>query len=309
MAPQPLDYNATLVARTDLTRALAVFRVRLDGPLEAPFHPGQYLTIGLNNEERPELGSVRRPMSIGSAPEEGPEVEFYIRWVARPESENPLTWLLWGCQAGRRLYVRPKPAGTFTIEHTVGSTDSRLKVLVAAGTGLAPFVSMARHRILGGDGDLSSLAILHGVSYPADLGYREELEGLRTTGLRYLPTVSRPDESADWAGAHGRVEDFFLPERLVELEQSLGLGSGELAPAAAVVYICGLQGTIGSTIMRLVDRGFVPENRRVRSALEIPDDAPATLFFEQYDTTPVIPVKDETVMADLRARLRRAAGF
>lgn len=306
MAPKPLEYNATLVARTDLTPALAIFRVQLDGPLESEFVPGQYLTLGLNNEEQTELGSVRRPMSIASAPEEGPEVEFYIRWVAQPESENPFTWLLWKSKAGDRLFVRAKPAGTFTLDHTVGAQDQRLKVLVAAGTGLAPFVSMVRHRLLGGDGDLSSLAILHGASYPADLGYREELEAARGAGLKYLPTVSRTREVPDWTGAAGRVEDFFRPERRLELEAALGLQPGGLVPSNAVVYICGLQGTIGTTVVNLLDRGFVPENRRLRKALEVPDGTPATLFFEQYDTTPVVPVDDDAVMADLRGRLQRA---
>jgi ferredoxin--NADP+ reductase len=306
MAPKFLDYNATLVARVDMTSALATFRVRLDEPLEGPFTPGQYLTIGLNNEANPELGSVRRPMSIASAPEEGPEVEFYIRWVAHPESENPLTWLLWKTKAGDRLSVRPKAAGTFTLEHTVGSEDRRLKVLVAAGTGLAPFISMARHRLLGGDGDLSSLAILHGASYPADLGYRSELESLVAKGLKYLPTVSRPHEAEGWTGAVGRVEDFFREERLAGLEDQLGLGRGGLTPDRAAIFICGLQGTIGSTVTRLLDRGFVPENRRLRKILEVPEETPASLFYEQYDTTPVVPVDDEAAMADLRARLRAA---
>jgi ferredoxin--NADP+ reductase len=308
LAPKPLEYNATLVARTDLTPALAIFRVQLDGPLETPFAPGQYLTLGLNNEERPELGSVRRPMSIASAPEEGPEVEFYIRWVAQPESDNPFTWLLWKAAAGDRMFVRAKPAGTFTLDHTVGATDQRLKVLVAAGTGLAPFVSMVRHRLLGGDRDLSSLAILHGASYPADLGYSEELEAARSFGLKYLPTVSRTREAPDWSGAAGRVEDFFRPDRRLELETALGLAPGGLEPQRAVVYICGLQGTIGTTVINLLDRGFVPENRRLRKALEVPETAPATLFFEQYDTTPVVPVDDEVVMADLRRRLHLALG-
>ena len=50
--------------------------------------------LGCNNADKPELGSVRRSMSIASAPEDDGPLEFYIRWVAKPESENPLTHLL-----------------------------------------------------------------------------------------------------------------------------------------------------------------------------------------------------------------------
>ena len=67
-----LEYNATLVERIDLTDALSMFRVKPDQtPAERPwFVPGQYCVLGLNNEDKPELGSVRRSMSIASAPED-----------------------------------------------------------------------------------------------------------------------------------------------------------------------------------------------------------------------------------------------
>jgi ferredoxin--NADP+ reductase len=103
MAPKPLVYNATLVQRIDLTDALAIFRIQPDQPAErnaqgAWFTAGQYCVIGANNEEKPELGSVRRSMSIASAPEDDGPIEFYIRFVGKPESENPLTHLLWSAE-------------------------------------------------------------------------------------------------------------------------------------------------------------------------------------------------------------------
>ncbi|MEM8963246.1 MAG: hypothetical protein AAGD38_17305 [Acidobacteriota bacterium] len=309
MPSKLLAYNATLVDRIDYTSALTTFIVRPDEPLtgDPPFIPGQYVTLGLNNEERPELGSVRRPMSIASAPAEGNDLAFYIRWVSKPESNNPLTHLLWPLAVGDRLYLRPKNIGRFTINHTVGNDDTRLRVCVAAGTGLAPFLSMVREvHMRDPDADLSKWVILHGASYPDDLGYKEELEGLRARGLHYFPTVSRPNEAPDWRGDSGRVEDYFRPERIGELESQLGLATGELDPRRAVILICGLQGTIGMTILRLNDRGFVPETRKLRRALEVPDDIAPTLFFEQYDNTPVIPVNDEEVMGPLRASLAAA---
>lgn len=309
MAKQ-LEYNATLVERIDLTSKLAIFKIRPDeawagaGPW---FVPGQYMTIGLNNEARPELGSVRRPMSIASAPEELGTVEFYIRYVTHPESDNPLTHLLWKTKASERIYLRNKPVGKFTLADTVGDADPRLMVFVAAGTGLAPFVSIVRSQVLRDPAaDLSRFVVLHGASYPADLGYVEELESYRAKGLRYMTSVSRPKESPDWRGDVGRVEDYFLPERLAELENRLGLEPGGFAPDRVAVFICGLQGTIGQTITRLVPRGFVPETRKLRRALEAPDDVGATVFFEQYDATPVIDVNDPEVIGPLRAQLREA---
>ena len=306
---KPVPYNATLIERLDLTPQLAIFKVRPDEPVaeDLQFIPGQYVTLGMNNLDKPELGSVRRPMSIASAPEDRDALEFYIRFVTYPESDNPLTHLLWKTKAGDRMFMRTKAVGKFTVPDTVGEHDPRLRVCVAAGTGLAPFYCMVRSaRLRDATADLGQWAILHGASYPADLGYRRELESLAEQGLRYMISISRPKESPDWRGDSGRVEDYFLPGRIEELEQRLDLGLGGLTPERAIIYICGLQGTIGRTIERLIPRGFVPENRKLRRALEVPDDADASLFFEQYDNTPVIDTKDPEVMEPLREQLRAA---
>ncbi len=306
---KPIVYNATLVERLDLTPLLAIFKVRPDEPIasEQAFVPGQYVTLGMNNEERPDLGSVRRPLSIASSPEERDALEFYIRYVSHPESDNPLTHLLWKTKVGDRMFMRAKAVGKFTVPDTIGEDDARLRVCVGAGTGLAPFLCMARsaHR-RNDDADLGNYAILHGASYPADFGFRQELETLAQAGLHYLTSISRPKESPDWTGDTGRVEDYFLPGRVEELETRLGLGTSGLRPDRAVIYICGLQGTIGKTIERLAARGFVPDSRKLRRALEVPDGVPASLFFEQYDKTPVIDVADPEVMNPLRERLHAA---
>jgi ferredoxin/flavodoxin---NADP+ reductase len=307
---KPLVYNATLIERVDLTDALTIFRVQPDQPSEKRpwFVPGQYCVLGMNNEARPELGSVRRSMSIASAPEDDGPTEFYIRWVAKPESENPLTHLLWKLRAGDRMYMRPVAAGVFTIKDTIGEADPRLRVMVAAGTGSAPFVSMLRSELRRDPKvDLSRWVLLHGASYPADLGYRDELNRLvETNGLRYWGTVSRPKEAPDWRGDAGRVEAFFAGDRLADLEQRLGLPAGGFTPRQAVVFICGLTGTITGTVVPLIDRGFIPDFKRIREALGVPADAKDSVFYEQYDTEPVIDVKDPTVIEPLRERMQAA---
>jgi ferredoxin--NADP+ reductase len=205
-----LAYNATVVGRTNLTDALATFLIQPDRPQRKRpwFTAGQYCVLGLNNNEKPELGSVRRAMSIASAPEaEGP-LEFYIRYVIRPSSQNPLTHLLWKLNTGDRLYLRTTAAGNFTISDTVGAQDSRLRVMVAAGTGAAPFISMIRSEICRNPAvDLSRWVLLHGASYPGELGYRQELLALAASNaLEYwAPQVARPRRvtgAAMWAASN-----------------------------------------------------------------------------------------------------------
>jgi ferredoxin--NADP+ reductase len=307
---KPLVYNATLTERVDVTEALTLFRVTPDQPpAERPwFVPGQYCVLGCNNTENPELGSVRRSMSIASAPEDDGPTEFYIRWVAKPESDNPLTHLLWRLKTGDRMYMRAVAAGVFTVKDTVGVDDPRLRVMVAAGTGSAPFVSMVRSELRRDPAaDLSRWVLLHGASYPADLGYREELAGMvERNHFKYWGTVSRPKEAPDWKGDTGRVEGFFDGARLDDLEKRLGLPPGGFTPRNVVIFICGLTGTITGTIVPLIDRGFVPDFKRIREALGVPAEVKDSVFYEQYDTEPVINIKDPNVVEPLRARMQAA---
>jgi ferredoxin--NADP+ reductase len=305
---KPIEYNATVVGRTDLTVTLATFLIQPDQrPRRRPwFTAGQYCVLGLNNSEKPQLGSVQRAMSIASAPELDGPVEFYVRYIARPTSHNPLTHLLWKLQAGDRIYMRATAAGVFTINDTVGAHDSRLRVMVAAGTGAAPFVSMIRSEVCRNPlADLSKWVLLHGASYPAELGYRLELLALSTNnGLKYWGTVSRASETRDWTGDVGRVESFFETHRLPDLERRLGLAAGGFTPDSAVVFVCGLTGTIGAVLVRLIDQGFIPHAKAIRDALEVPPNVRDSLFFELYDPTPVIDIDDPAVIEPLRARMQ-----
>jgi hypothetical protein len=70
--------------------------------------------------------------------------------------------------------------------------------------------------------DLSGWVLLHGASRVAELGYRQELLELSGTNyLRYWATISRPTEDSEWIGDVGRVETFFEPARLRDLERRL----------------------------------------------------------------------------------------
>ena len=308
--PRPLIYNATLLERTDLAPTLAVFRVRMDQvpPLaEEWFEPGQYVALGLNHDE-PGPSSVQRAFSIASEPEERRWLEFYIRWVPHPETAHPFTHLLWRTVPGDRIHVGRRCAGRFTLRHTVGPDDRRIKFFVAAGTGLTPFMSIIRsqHRKLPRRPQ-GRLVLLHGASHAHELGYREELErSLRELGGEYIPTVSRPESSSGWTGAKGRVAARLEDDRLEKLERRIGLEAGGLSPANAVVYVCGFKGTITESLVRLAGRGFVPEDHRVKRLLGIRDGTPSSFFFEQYDTEAIIAPGDQALIERLSRDLAAA---
>ena len=306
-------YNATLIHRADLSDTLTIFRIQPDGdangaggdePLVPDFVAGQYAVLGANNDSEPDKGFVRRAYSIASPPEERRWLEFYIRYVNQPTSDNPLTHLFWKMQVGARLWLGPKITGRFTLAHSVGEEDTRQKLFVAAGTGLAPFVSILKNVLqqkVAMDGKASNFILLHGASHPHDLAYKEDLEkALNLVRQRYFPTISRPQLHPDWQGDTGRVETFFDAEKLEDLERRLGFEPGHIAPERCVAYICGLQGTIANTLIALIRRGFIPNDRRIRAALGLPKDLVPSLFFEQYDSMPILDLSNKAFVQSLR---------
>jgi ferredoxin--NADP+ reductase len=312
-----LEYNAAIVSRDDLGDTLAVFRIRPDGgaspegSVVPDFVAGQYAVLGANNERETEKGSVRRAYSIASPPEEKRWLEFYIRLVTNPTSNNPLTHLLWDMHKGSRLWLGPKLTGKFTLADTIGEADPRLKIFVAAGTGLAPFVAILKqfensNTIPGSDS--LPFVILHGASHPHELGYKDDLElTMNHVAQRYFPTVSRAHQHADWLGDTGRVETFFNAEKIEALESRLGFSLGYISPENCVVYVCGLQGTIAQTLTALFRRGFIPDDRKMREALQIAPETAASIFFEQYDTIPVLDLSNREFLEELRKSLPRSA--
>jgi ferredoxin--NADP+ reductase len=283
--------NATLVERIELDPTLAIFRIRPDAvppPSEPWFLSGQYVTIG--------TGDVQRAYSIASEPAERRWLEFFVRYAREPETDSPLTHRLWAMSQGQRLHVGEKIAGRFTLERTVAAGDGRVKLLLAAGTGLAPFVSMVRHARKANDAaGLGRLIVVHGVSHPHELAYRDELSSVAShSGLRYFPTVSRPAQHPDWTGLTGRVESLLDEGRLPALD---------LAPERTIVYVCGFRDTIAGSVRRLLGRGYVPEDRRLRRLLGMDAEAKPSLFFEQYDLAPVFDPNDAALIASLRASL------
>ena len=312
MTDKTLNYNATVVSREDLSPTLAIFRIASDGEHETgsavpQFIAGQYAVLGLNNTAHPEKGYVRRAYSIASSPTEKRWLEFYIRYVDRPTSGNPLTHLLWDLKQGDRIWVGPKVMGKFTLADTIGEDDPRFKLFVAAGTGLAPFISILKqladpeHNKAGLPEDV---ALLHGASHPHDMAYREDMETLfEGMNSRYFPTVSRPKEHPDWKGDTGRVETFFDDEKLETLERRMGKAPGFLTPQNSVIYICGLQGTISQTLIRMFRRGFVPNDRKIRAALGLPDHLAPSIFFEQYDSLPILDLDNSEFVQSIIATI------
>jgi len=141
--------NAIVAQRIEVAPGLMVLRVVPDGWTLPEFRPGQFAVLGLPatasrcalsdpEEAEPKAnGMIRRAYSIASSSLEREYLEFYITLVR----SGALTPRLFALQPGDRVWLGPKIAGTFTLDQAPVEKDL---LLVATGTGLAPYMSMLR---------------------------------------------------------------------------------------------------------------------------------------------------------------------
>ncbi len=244
--------NATVLDRIEVTPELFILRVKPDAGVPE-FHSGQYVALGLPGSaprpahlppDREPLDPeklIKRAYSIGSSPLERDYLEFYIAVVP----EGQLTPRLSMPQPGTRVYVAPKITGTFTLH---GVQDDHNLVLLATGTGLAPFVSMVRTPQVWTPN--RRITIVHGVRYAKDLGYREELSLLSQSNpaLTYIPIVSRADP--EWSGRTGRVQRLFED------------GTIPLNPERDHLYLCGNPAMIEEMEGMLLGRGYSVHSKK-----------------------------------------------
>ncbi|MBI5578807.1 MAG: hypothetical protein HY895_06605 [Deltaproteobacteria bacterium] len=156
---QPGPFAARILSRRWLSPT--AFELTLERPPGFDFQPGQRVRLG--------IGPNARDYSIAAAPG-GPDIVLCIRRVAGGEVS---TWL---SKAGIGTELCGSgPHGYFTF-----TPSPRPAIFVATGTGVAPFVSMARAGTKG-------FTLLHGVKRVEDLFYRNLLAA---SAQRYIACLS-----------------------------------------------------------------------------------------------------------------------
>jgi ferredoxin--NADP+ reductase len=247
-------FNATITEHRPLTEEYSVFRIVPDSGEVYDFDPGQYASLGLLPEHAepgpdgapPKM--VLRPYSIASSNKEKAHLEFFIVRSAN----GAFTPLLWKAGEGGRIWLRPKPQGLFTFSKV---PEGKVVIMVATGTGLAPFMSMVRS-CRGGE-KWRRCILISGGRHASDLGYCEEIEAISRIDptIRYLPIVTREPEGSAWGGLRGRVTTLLDPLRFQELT------GDALDPEESQVMLCGHGDMIESVKELLAPLGFRPHKK------------------------------------------------
>lgn len=217
------------VAREPLARDLETFWFEAaDGEPLPDYLPGQHLPISLDIKgER-----LQRRYTLSSTPE---RPERYGISVKRLGEGRISPWLHSQLRIGDRL-LAAAPAGEF---HLGGE---RRLLLLSAGSGVTPMLSIARTLLL--RGELGDVHFMHLCRSEADIPAAAELHALARQGMTLTLILSQPD--AHWQGLKGRLDD-------VHLKQVKGLQERE-------VFICGPHGFMADAAARLSALG-VPAGR------------------------------------------------
>ncbi len=256
------EMNATVLQRVDITPELMILRVAPNGWDLPDFEPGQFGVLGLpGSHPRHELCDpedppatpdklIRRAYSVASSSLERQYVEFYITVVR----SGALTPRLWTLKTGDSLWLGPKFSGMFTIDQVPQDKDV---VLIATGTGLAPYMSMIRSELLHHRD--RRIGVIHGARHSWDLGYRSELSTFdrMLPNFTYLPIISEPDEEpVKWGGLTGFINHLWEQD---VVQERLGFRP---TTEQTHVFLCGNPLMIEGMIEVLGREGFVEQTKK-----------------------------------------------
>lgn len=210
-----LVLNAIVTLRNEVSPWLMILQVVPDGWELPDYVPGHFTLLDLPGSAsrcflaEPEISPadpdklIKRAYCIASSPANREFLEFYVALVPG----GSLSPRLFNLKIGDRIWLSPKISGKFTYNDSQVPEGANL-VLMATGSGLAPFISMLSTYL--SSQPKRKVAVIHGARHSWDLGYRSTLMTMQhlRTNVTYIPVISRPDQDpVPWKGASGYVQD------------------------------------------------------------------------------------------------------
>lgn len=209
--------------------------------------PGQFVSIEVDVGER----ILRRSYTISSSPSRPRTLAITVKRVPKGWMSN---WLFDNMVPGTEVRLSG-PHGEFHLERS----DNSHLLLLAAGSGITPIMSMMRW--MADTGDTRDIILINHVRTPADIIFGAELRLLATRlpNLR-ITIVPAAAQGTDWMGPTGRLGETALQTLAPDLLER-------------DVFVCGPD-------------GYMKEAQRITTDLGMP----ASQFFqESFGGAPVKP--------------------
>lgn len=226
---RPVEIERVVLAVIDETPDVRTFRLdNSDGAI--PFDlPGKFLKVCVNVDGQP----TWRSFTVSSSPARLQQIDLTIKL-------NPAG------EVSRRLFETVRPGALLRVKGAQGgfcfdpARHPEPLVLVSAGSGVTPMMSMVRYlsdRNLG-----RSCTFLYGARERCDIIFDAECQSLasREPWFKYVVTLSKP--SIDWTGASGRVTYDVLVAHATQLGESR-------------IFLCGPNEFMGSLKADLLAAG------------------------------------------------------
>lgn len=223
----------SIVTETPSVKTFRLLPSSNGGFLPFTFVPGQFLNVAFW------IGGAKmnRSYSISSSPTQREYVELTVRREPRGAVSRHIVDLL---KVGD-LIEAGGPVGKFTFN----GTEADCIVLISAGVGITPMVSITRYlteRSWPGD-----IFFVYTCRTPADFMFVDEVAALerRNPKLHVAVTITKA-EGTDWKGARGRITKEWLTQTVPEL-------------ASRRIHICGPPAMMDSTKAMLAELGVPPD--------------------------------------------------
>jgi len=221
------SYEAAISAVRQLSDSTIALSVKGEALSQLAFLPGQYVNLKVPGSEQ------SRAYSFSTLQRDG-EVSFLIRNVPGGLMSSFLTGL---AKAGDSMTLAG-PLGSFYLREI-----KRPLLLLAGGTGLAPFTAMLEK--IAEQGSAHPLHLIYGVTHDFDLVEVDRLEALATRipNFTFSACVASPDSSYP---LKGYVTQHIAPRHLNE---------GDVD-----VYLCGPPPMVEAVSQYIREQGIQPAN-------------------------------------------------
>jgi ferredoxin-NADP reductase len=192
------------------------------------YRPGAYVTVHVTIDGR----AVQRAYSLSSPPGDDGLISITVKRVPGGVVSNHLAR---GLAKGDVLELGA-PCGQFVL----GSESKAPLLMISAGSGITPVMSMLRHLVR--QGSNTEITFLHFARTPKDLIFGQELAAIAERAPRVKVVLCVEDADETWTGHRGRFSRSLLEATLPGFVD-------------AETYLCGPSGFMRTVMQALEEAG------------------------------------------------------